>query len=135
LCSTPWSTEKGNNTRAEEAAQNPGKIIKTPVLQPVPAWRGGSVGREYPSLASGIQLGDTTDIDIDTDMIRIEKEDSKSLCAKCDWRSSWSPIYRSETICSTECAWVALETDPKSSTRWVEPNRMKECKSNPHKKD
>ena len=90
-------------------------------------WRGGSVGSKHTSLASWTQLGDTADIDMDTDMIRIEKEDRSSLCAKCDGRSSWSSIYRSETICNTECALVE-KTNPKSS------NHMKECKSNQHKK-
>ncbi|XP_023323603.1 uncharacterized protein LOC111697736 isoform X2 [Eurytemora carolleeae] len=140
LCSTLCSTEKEKNTRAEEAAQNSGDIIRTPggtslaVLQPVPAVKGGSVSSEHTSLVPGTQLGDTTDFDMDTHMIRIEKEDRNSLCAKCDGRPAWSPIYRSETICNTECAWVALETNIKSSTRWVEPIHMKECKSNPHKK-
>ena len=140
LCSTLCCTEKEINTRAEKSVQNSGDIIRTPVgtflamLQPVPAGEGGSVGSEHTSLVPGTQLGDTTDFDMDTDMIRIEKEDRNSLCDKCDGRSPWSPIYRSETICNTECAWVALETNPKSSTRWVEPNHMKECKSNPHKK-
>lgn len=139
-CSTHCSKEKGNNTRVEEAAQNSGEIMRTPggtsfaVLQPIPAGEGGSVGSEHTSLAPGTQHGDTTDFDMDTDMIRIEKEDRSSVCAKCDGRSPWTPIYRSETICNTECAWVTQETNPKSSTRWLEPNHMKECKSNPHKK-
>ena len=111
-----------------------GETIRTPevpslaVLQPVPAGEGGRVGSEHTSLVSGTQLGGTADIDMDTDMIRIEKEDRSSLCAKCDGRSSWSPIYRSETICNKECALVAQETNTKSS------NHMKECKFNPHKK-
>jgi len=125
LCSTPspCSTKKENNTRAIEAAQNPGEIIRTPggtslaVLQSVSAREGGSANSEHTSLVPGTQLGDDTDFEIDTDMIRIEKEDRRSLCAKCDGRSSWSPIYRSETICNTECAWVGNETNPKSSTR------------------
>jgi len=65
---------------------------------------------------------------MNTDIIRIEKEDRSSLCAKCDGQSSWSPIYRSKTICNTKCAWVAQETNPKSSSRWLEPNYLKEFK-------
>jgi len=81
LCSTPspCSTKKENNTRAIEAAQNPGEIIRTPggtslaVLQSVPAREGGSADSEHTSLAPGTQLGDDTDFEIDTDMIRIAK--------------------------------------------------------------
>ena len=48
------------------------------MLQPVPAGEGGSEGSEHTSLVPGTQLGDTTDFAMDTDMIRIEKEDRNS---------------------------------------------------------
>ena len=39
------------------------------MLQPVPAGEGGSVGGKHTSLVPGTQRGDTTDIDMDMDMI------------------------------------------------------------------
>ena len=54
------------------------------MLKPVPAGEGGSVGSEHTSLVPGTQLGDTTDFDMDTDMMRIKKENRCSLSAKCD---------------------------------------------------
>jgi len=54
------------------------------MLQPVLAGEGVSVGSEHTSLVPGTQLGDTKDFDMDTNMIRIEKEDRNSLCTKCD---------------------------------------------------
>ena len=42
------------------------------MLQPVPAGEGGSVGGKPTSLVPGTQLGNTTDVDMDTD-IRIER--------------------------------------------------------------
>ena len=52
------------------------------MLEPVPAGEGGSLGSEHTSLIPRKQLDDTTDMD--TDMMRIKKENRCSLCAKCD---------------------------------------------------